>query len=176
MAHADPAAELPALATALDAELEATGPGGKRMIPAADFFVTYLTTSLAGNEILTGVRFPALPAKSGWSFVEVARRHGDFALTGAIAVLTLDGAGRIGNARLVLFAVDSKPRRASAAEAALKGEAPSPALFEKAASLASDAIEEPLSDVHASAEFRKSLARTLSRRALTEAAEKARAA
>jgi CO/xanthine dehydrogenase FAD-binding subunit len=176
LAHADPAAELPALAVALDAELEATGPDGKRTIPAADFFLTYLTTSLAGSEILTAVRYPALPAKTGWSFIEVARRHGDFALTGAIAVITLDTAGRIGSARVVLFAVDSKPRRASAAETLLVGEAPSSALFERAATAASGAIEEPLSDVHATAEFRKSLAVTLTRRALAEATEKARAA
>jgi CO/xanthine dehydrogenase FAD-binding subunit len=175
LAHADPAAELPALAVALDAEFEATGPGGKRSIPAAEFFLTFLTTSLEGTEILTGVRFPALKPKSGWSFVEVARRHGDFALTGAIAVLTLDAAGRIGEARLALFAVGSTPLRASAAEAILVGEVPSAALFEKAAISAGDAVEEPLSDVHASAEFRLSLAVTLSRRALAEAAEKARA-
>jgi CO/xanthine dehydrogenase FAD-binding subunit len=176
LAHADPAAELPALAVALDAEFEATGPGGKRSIPASEFFLTYLTTSLDGSEILTGVRFPALKPKSGWSFVEVARRHGDFALTGAIAVLTLDAAGRIGEARLALFAVGSTPLRASAAEALLVGETPSALLFEKAAIAAGDSIEEPLSDVHASAEFRLSLAVTLSRRALAEAAEKARAA
>ena len=176
LAHADPAAELPALAVALDAELEATGPEGKRSIPAADFFLTYLTTSLTGSEILTAVRYPTLPAKTGWSFLELARRHGDFALTGAIAVVTLDGSGRIAAARIVLFAVDSRPRRASAAEAMLVGEAPSAALFERAAAAASEAIEEPLSDVHASAEFRLSLAETLTRRALTEAAEKARAA
>jgi len=176
LAHADPAAELPALAVALDAELEATGPDGKRTIAAADFFVTYLTTSLAGSEILTTVRYPALPPRSGWSFVEVARRHGDFALTGAIAVLVLAPGGKIGEARLVLFAVDSKPRRASAAEALLVGEPPSAALFERAGVAASEAIEEPLSDVHATAEFRKSLAATLTRRALAEAAERAKAA
>ncbi len=176
IAHADPAAELPALAVALDAELEATGPAGKRKIAAADFFLTYLTTSLEGSEILTAARFPALPPKSGWSFLEVARRHGDFALTGVIAVVTLGGDGRIAEAKVVLFAVDSKPRRASASETMLRGETPSAALFAKAAEVAGDAIEEPLSDVHAGAEYRLSLAATLTRRALTEAAETARAA
>jgi CO/xanthine dehydrogenase FAD-binding subunit len=176
ISHADPAAELPALAVALDAEMEARGPDGERKIPAADFFLTYLTTSLAGNEILTTVRFPYLPPKTGWSFLEVARRHGDFALTGAIATVSLDGRGSIGQARIVLFAVDSRPRRIGAAEALLTGEAPSASLFERAGEAASAAIEEPLSDVHASAEFRLSLASTLVRRALAEATERAKTA
>jgi carbon-monoxide dehydrogenase medium subunit len=176
IAHADPAAELPALAVTLDAEMEARGPEGTRKIPASEFFLTYLTTALAGNEILTAVRFPYLPPKTGWSFLEVARRHGDFALTGAIATLSLDGRGSIAQARIVLFAVDSRPRRMSDAEALLIGQAPSPSLFERAGEAASGAIEEPMSDVHASAEFRLSLAQTLVRRALTEAAEKAKAA
>jgi len=176
IAHADPAAELPALAVALDAEMEARGPDGARKIPASEFFLTYLTTSLAGNEILTAVRFPYLAAKTGWSFLEVARRHGDFALTGTIATVSLDGRGSIAEARIVLFAVDSRPRRMSDAEALLVGQAPSLSLFERAAQAASAAIEEPLSDVHASADFRLSLAQTLVRRALVEAAEKAKAA
>jgi len=175
IAHADPAAELPALAVALDAEMEAHGPDGARKIPASEFFLTYLTTSLAGNEILTAVRFPYLAAKTGWSFLEVARRHGDFALTGTIATVSLDGRGSIAAARIVLFAVDSRPRRMSDAEGMLVGQAPSAALFERAAQAASAAIEEPLSDVHASADFRLSLAQTLVRRALAEAAEKAKA-
>jgi len=176
IAHADPAAELPALAVALDAEMDAHGPEGVRKIPAADFFLTYLTTSLTGNEILTAVRFPYLPPKTGWSFLEVARRHGDFALTGAIATVSLDGRGSIERARIVLFAVDSRPRRIGAAEALLAGQVPSVALFRRAGEAASAAIEEPLSDVHASAEFRLSLASTLVRRALAEAAERARTA
>jgi carbon-monoxide dehydrogenase medium subunit len=176
IAHADPAAELPALAVALDAEVEARGPDGPRKIAASEFFLTYLTTSLAGNEILTAVRFPYLPAKTGWSFTEVARRHGDFALTGAIATVSLDGRASIAQARIVLFAVDSRPRRMSEAEALLVGQAPSAVLFERAGEAASAAIEEPLSDSHASAEFRLSLAQTLVRRALTEAAERAKAA
>jgi carbon-monoxide dehydrogenase medium subunit len=176
IAHADPAAELPALAVTLDAEMEARGPDGTRKIPASEFFLTYLTTALTGDEILTAVRFPYLPPKTGWSFLEVARRHGDFALTGVIATLSLDGRGSIAQARIVLFAVDSRPRRMSDAEALLIGQAPSASLFERAAEAASAAIEEPMSDVHASAEFRLSLAQTLVRRALTEAAEKAKAA
>jgi carbon-monoxide dehydrogenase medium subunit len=169
LAHADPAAELPALALALDATLVAVGPDGERTIPAADFFQTYLTTVLAPTEILTGVRFPTLPARTGWSILEVARRHGDFALAGVVAVLGLDGGGRCAGARVVLFGVGATPIRARAAEALLTGETPGAALFARVAARAADDLDEPLSDVHAGAQYRRDLARVLCDRALEEA-------
>jgi len=173
LAHADPAAECPAIALAMDAELRVVGPGGERTIPAADFFVTYLTTALASTELLTEVRFPGLADGSGWSFLEIARRHGDFALAGAVATLTLDRGGRCSGARLVLFGVGSTPLRARAAEDALRGEKPSETLIERAAEKIGAAVDEPLSDVHASAEFRRHLAAVLARRSLAEAAGRA---
>jgi len=173
LAHADPAAELPAVALALDAELRAVGPAGERRIKAADFFVTYLTTALEPTEVLTEVRFPELPPRTGWSFVELARRHGDFALTGVVARLSLDGGGRCSAAQLVLFGVGATPTRAHRAEQALAGQKVDGPLLEQAARTASEEIEEPLSDVHASAEYRRDLARVLTRRALTEAASRA---
>jgi carbon-monoxide dehydrogenase medium subunit len=173
LAHADPAAEYPAAALALDAQFRAAGPGGERTIEAADFFVTYLTTSLEADEILTEVRLPALPAGSGWSFTEVARRHGDYAMAGVTAVLTLDGAGLCARARLVLFGVGATPLRATQAEQMLVGEKPAENLFRQAGERAAGDIEEPLSDVHATAEYRQDLARVLTRRALTEAAARA---
>jgi carbon-monoxide dehydrogenase medium subunit len=109
LAHADPAAELPALALALDAEVTVVGPRGARKITAADLFVTYLTTSLEPSEILTEVRWPMLPARSGWSFTELARRHGDFALAGVIAIVTLGKDGRC--AQRVSFCSGWAPRR-----------------------------------------------------------------
>ena len=175
LAHADPAAELPAIALVLDAEFRAVGPAGERRIKAADFFVTYLTTALEPTEVLTEVRFPALPPRSGWSFIELARRHGDFALTGVVARLATDGAGRCSTAQIVLFGVANTPIRAHTAEQLLIGETCGVPLFERAGQLASQAIEEPLSDVHASADYRRDLARVLTRRALTEAASRARA-
>lgn len=175
LAHADPAAELPAVALALDAELRAVGPAGERRIKAADFFVTYLTTALQPTEVLTEVRFPELPPRTGWSFVELARRHGDFALTGVIARLSLDSGGRCSAAQLVLFGVGATPTRAHRAEQALAGKKIEPSLLEQAGRTASEEIEEPLSDVHASAEYRRDLARVLTRRALTEAASRAAA-
>ena len=173
LAHADPAAELPAIALALDAELRAVGPGGERRIKAADFFVTYLTTALEPTEVLTEVRFPELPPRTGWSFIELARRHGDFALTGVVARLATDGGGRCSAAQIVLFGVGATPVRARRTEQLLVGEQCAAPLFERAGQTASEEIAEPLSDVHASAEYRRDLARVLTRRALAEAASRA---
>jgi len=87
MAQADPAAEYPAVALALDAEFVIVGPDGRRSVAASDFFVTYLTTALEENEVLTEIRVPVLPERTGWSIQELARRHGDFAMVGAVATL-----------------------------------------------------------------------------------------
>ena len=176
LAHADPAAELPAMALALEASFCATGPQGERTITAADFFLTYLTTALAPTEILTAVRFPTLPGRTGWSILEIARRHGDFALAGVVAVVELDRGGRCASARLVLFGVGATPIRAHAAEQLLVGQAAEPALFARAGTQAAADLEEPLSDVHATALYRRDLARVLTARALTEATTRARAA
>ena len=176
IAHADPAAEYPAVALALDAELVATGPSGRRTIAAADFFVTYLTTALEPSEVLTEVRIPALPARTGWAFQEVSRRHGDFALTGVATTVTLDGGGKCTAARIALFGVGSKPLRAQAAEALLAGERPDEQAIAAAAQQAGDGLDAPLSDIHASAEYRRDVARVLTRRALTEAVARASAA
>jgi len=173
LAHADPAAELPALALVLGAEMRAVGPGGERTIGAAEFFVTYLTTALEPSEILIEARFPTLPPRTGWSVTEVARRHGDFALAGVMATVTLDDRGRCATARLVLFGVGATPVRAPRAEQMLAGERPEAALFERAGRTAAEEIGEPLADVHASAEYRRDLARVLGRRALAEAAARA---
>ncbi len=174
LAHADPAAEYPAVALALDAELRVAGPAGERAIPARNFFQTYLTTALDVTEIVTEVRFPTLPQGAGWSFLELSRRHGDFALAGAAVTLSLSSSGMLDGARIALFGVGATPLRATAAEALLTGETPGDALFTHAAQAARDAVEEPLSDVHASAEYRRHLAGVLTRRALTEAAARAR--
>jgi CO/xanthine dehydrogenase FAD-binding subunit len=173
IAHADPAAEYPALAMLLDAEMRAAGPGGERTIAASDFFVTYLTTSMEPTEMLTEVRLPGLAPGTGWSIQELARRHGDFALAGVMATVTLDGSGVCSDARLVLFGVGATPIRARDAEAMLRGTKPVATAFAAVADAASTALDEPLSDVHASADYRRDLARVLSRRALEEAASRA---
>lgn len=169
MAQADPAAEYPAVALALDAELQAVGPGGARSIRAEDFFLSYLTTALEPTEVLTEVRFPMLAAGERWAFQEVSRRHGDFAMVGAAVVLSVDGAERCREARLVLFGVGPTPVRMRSAEQMLIGEGPGETLFERVAARVSEDLEEPLADVHASAEYRRHLAGVLTRRALAQA-------
>ncbi len=171
LAHADPAAELPVLALALDAELVATGPNGTRVIPAQDFFVTILTTNLGPYEILTEARFPTLQSGSGWGFSELSRRPGDFALAVAAATLQVGSDGRIANARIALGAVADRAVRCLEAEASLLGQRGEKAVFEAAAALASEPLE-PSSDVHASSGYRRHLAKVLVERALTQARQR----
>src|SRR6516165_9754389 len=131
LAHADPAAELPAVARALDAEFVVHGPSGERVVPAADWFEGYLTTSRRPDELLTEVRFPAAEPGTRTSFQEVARRHGDFAIVGLAASLVLSG-DVISDARLAFAGVADVPFRAAAAEDLLTGERPSAELFDEA--------------------------------------------
>jgi aerobic carbon-monoxide dehydrogenase medium subunit len=171
LAHADPAAELPVLALALDAELVATGPNGTRVIPAQDFFVTILTTNLGPCEILTEARFPTLRSGSGWGFSELSRRPGDFALAVAAVTLQVGSDGRIANARIALGAVADRAVRCLEAEAALLGQKGEKTVFEAVAALASAPLE-PSSDVHASSGYRRHLAKILVERALTQARQR----
>jgi carbon-monoxide dehydrogenase medium subunit len=173
LAHADPAAEYPAVAVALDAQLQVVGPAGSRTIKADDFYVSYLTTAMEPTEILTEVRYPVLPDRTGWSCLEVARRHGDFAMAGAAVTVTLAADGRCSASRIVLFGVAPVPLRAVAAEQVVIGQKPTDKLFQQAGEKAAEAVEEPMSDVHASAEYRRYLAQVLTRRALAEAVSRA---
>jgi carbon-monoxide dehydrogenase medium subunit len=168
LAHADPAAELPLLALALDAELRASGPGGERTIAARDFFVTSLTTALRPDEILAEARFPALAPSAGWGFTELARRHGDYALVSVAAVLEVGGGGRISGARVVLGSVADCAIRSPDAEAALVGREGSPAVFAASAAAAAAPLDPP-SDVHGSGAYRRHLAQVLVERCLAEA-------
>ena len=167
LAHADPAAELPAVARALDAEFVVRSQSGERVIPAAEWFEGYLATARRPDEILVEVRFPAAGPGTGVSFQEVARRHGDFAMVGLAASLTLaDGA--VSDARLAFSGVADVPVRAAEAEAFLVGQEPSTQLFEEAARRATADIDPP-ADLHGSAEYRKKVAAALVRRALRAA-------
>src|SRR5581483_10431419 len=122
VAHADPAAELPAVVAALEGTLVARGPAGERTIAARDFFVSYLTTALAPDELLTEIRLPVAPARTGAAFVEVSRRHGDFALVAAAAQVTLDANGACARAALALGGVGPTPCPAHDDAALLLGE------------------------------------------------------
>ena len=172
LAHADPAAELPAVARALGAEFVVRSQSGERVIPAAEWFEGYLATARRPDEILVEVRFPAAGPGTGASFQEVARRHGDFAMVGLAASLTLaDGA--VSDARLAFSGVADVPVRAAEAEAFLVGQEPSAQLFEEAARRATAGIDPP-ADLHGSAEYRKKVAAALVRRGLRAAADSAR--
>ncbi len=171
LAHADPAAELPAVARALDAEFVVYGQSGERVVPAAEWFEGYLTTSRRPDELLVEVRFPAAGRGTGISFQEVARRHGDFAIVGLAASLTLSE-GAISDARLALAGISDVPVRAGDAEDLLVGERPSPELFDEAARRATDDIDPP-ADLHGSADYRKKVAAALVRRGLRAAADNA---
>ena len=172
MAHADAAAELPAVALATGAEMVVRGRQGERVVPADAFLVSHYTTDLADDECLVEVRVPVSPAGAGWSLYEIAPRHGDFALVGVAAMVGLGRDGTIDEARICLFGVADRPVRAEAAEAALVGARPSP---DDVAAAAAEAVRDlrPASDMHGSAAYRRHLAEVAVRRALTAAAQRA---
>jgi len=172
IAHADASAELPAIALITDAQIVVRSRRGERTIAADDFFVSHYTTTLSDDECLVEVRMPTGPSGAGWSFQEVARRPGDFALVGAIAMVALDEDAAIDRARICLFGVSDRPVRAAEVEAALAGATASLDAFDAAASDAAEYLE-PASDMHGSSAYRRHLARVTVRRALTRAAQRA---
>jgi carbon-monoxide dehydrogenase medium subunit len=173
IAHADPSAEYPAVLTALEGQVVARGPKGERTLVPAELFETYLTTTLAPDEILTEVRLPAMPEGAGFAFEEFARRHGDFAIVGVAAMLVRDGE-RCRTARLATAGAGPVPRRLRAAEAILERDGLGDAAIEATARRASELVE-PDGDIHASADYRRHLAGVLTARALRRARETARA-
>lgn len=168
IAHADPASELPALLGCLDGAVVARRKGGERVIRAAELFVAPLTTSLGLDELLTEVRFTLPPAQAGWGFAEVARRHGDFALVGAIALVRPGTNGTLAGARLAFFGVGATPVVAKAADALLAGREPTEERLREAAREAAASLS-PESDLHATAEYRKEVAAVLAERTLAAA-------
>ena len=175
IAHADPAAELPIVLTVLDGEVEARSTRGTRTVAASDLFEGFLTTSLDPDELLTAVRLPAWQAGTGWSFHEFSRRSGDFAIVGVAATVRLNGDGTVADARLAFSGVETKPVRATEAEASLAGATPSDDVWATAARDAAAPFE-PASDIHGSSAYRKHLASVLAERALKEAHDRAKEA
>ncbi len=173
LAHADPAAELPVLALALDAELSVAGPSGARRVAAGNFFVTYFTTSLGPGEVLREARFPLPPVGRGWSFMELARRQGDYALASVASLLDVGADGTITRARVVLGSVADRALRSPEAEGALVGHAGTPTAFGAAAAAAAARLDPP-TDVHGSGAYRREIARVLVERSLLEAWNRAR--
>ena len=170
-AHADPAAELPAVALALDAELELAGPQGLRIVPASSFFVSMWATAIGDDEILAAVRYPTWGDRSGFAVREFARRPGDFALAGAACGVSLDARGIVHRAAIAMFGVGPTPIRATAAEAALVGQ-PAGSPLDEIVQIAADATQ-PSDDVHGSADYRRTLAADMVGRALRAAIEEA---
>ena len=170
LAHAFPSAELPVAMVTLNASLVMRAQTGQRKLGAEGFFLSYMTTALEPGELLTDIEVPELPANTGWSYQEVSRRYGDFALAGAAALITLDANGNITHARLTL--TGTTPIRAAEAEQALLGEKPTEALFKNAAVRATENLDQD-SDIHASAEYRRSACQALALRALAQAAKRA---
>jgi CO/xanthine dehydrogenase FAD-binding subunit len=167
LAHADPAAELPAVLLALDGVLTVRNANTTRRITAREFFLSYLTTALTNDEIILEASIPEMSARAGSAFVEFARRFGDFAIVGVGALLE-SKSDRISDARMALTGVGDKPWRERAVEEKLMGEKGSAELFAEIASDVAARIE-PGSDIHASDSYRRSLAKVLTKRALTEA-------
>lgn len=174
LAHADPAAELPAVAVAVGAEMVIRSSSAQRIVPAGQFFAGYLTSALTDTELLAAVRFPAWAPRTGWSIQEVSRRHGDFALIGLAAVMTLETSGRVESAALAFFGAGSVPVRVVEVEDILIGEEPNDRLFSEAAAIVTKVLD-PSGDNHASAAYRSHVAGVLTRRCLAEAAARGEA-
>ena len=176
VAHADPAAEIPAVLLALGARFVLRGTGPEREIPAEQFFTGLFETALAPGQLLTEIVVPRTPPGTGWGFVEVARRHGDYALAGVAAVVTLDEGGRCREPRIALFGVGAGPVLARRAAKALSGEVPAAKAIAEAADAAAAKDVDPPGDIHAAAPYRRQLVRVLVRRALERAVARAREA
>jgi len=173
MAHADPAAELPAVSLALTARFRVRSQSGERWVPADEFFIGFFTTALEPDELLVEVALPPMPPRSGWSFQEIARRHGDYALVGAATVVTLDDQGRCQRARIVFLSVGDGPVEAHQAAEVLRGQVITPEAIQEAAEAAARTDVDPSSDIHATADYRRHLVRVLARRTLEQAFERA---
>lgn len=167
LCHLDPSAELVTVAAVHDATVMVTGPNGAREIAFAEFPVAFMTPALELNEILTAVRFPAWPKGHGYAFSEFARRHGDFAIVSAAALLTANAAGKIARAAVVIGGMGTVPIRAKELESALIGQLLDDKLLREACE--SCRKFEAIDDVHAPASYRQHLATVMSRRALEQA-------
>ncbi len=171
VAHADPAAEMPGIVVACDAEIAVVGKAGARTIKAGAFFQGPLMTVLAADEIIVEIRLPAWPADRRWGFQEFARRRGDFALAAAAVFYDHDANGRAQGAHIGVIGVADRPLRLPSAEAALNGQAVDETTIAKAEAAASAAVN-PDDDIHASGAYRKALVGTMVERALKAAASR----
>jgi carbon-monoxide dehydrogenase medium subunit len=173
IAHSDPAAELPAVITALKARCRVRSRSDERWLPADEFFTGLFETALEPEELLVEVALPLLPPRTGYAFAEVSRRHGDYALVGVVAVVTLDKNEICQQLRLVYFSVGDGPVEARQAAATLQGQKLTAAAIQAAAETAAGTDLDPPGDIHASAKYRRHLAKVLARQVLEKAATRA---
>jgi carbon-monoxide dehydrogenase medium subunit len=173
LVNADPAAELPVLMLALNARLKACKVSAERWIEAQDFFLGMFTTALEADEVLVEIELPAMPARTGWSFMEVAPRAGDYALMGVAVLLSLDDQGKCNGAKLVYLNAGDGPVSALEAAKLLESETVDDTLIEAVAFHASEKEITPFGNVHASPEFQRHLANVLTKRALKLALQRA---
>ncbi|HLO14628.1 MAG TPA: xanthine dehydrogenase family protein subunit M [Anaerolineales bacterium] len=173
LANADPAAELPVIMLALGARLKASNADGERWVEAQDFFAGIFTTDLASDEMLVEIELPSMQPRTGWSFMEVAPRAGDYALMGVAALVTLGENGKCKQAKLVYLNAGDGPVDAKEAAKSLEGETLNDKLVESAATVASETEINPFGNIHASPDFQRHLARVLTRKTLTQAIERA---
>jgi aerobic carbon-monoxide dehydrogenase medium subunit len=175
LAHADPSGELPLVAVALGAEVSIQGPDRDRELPVSDLLVSFLTTALEPDEVITEVRVPTLPPRAGWSFQELTRRSSDWMVVGVAAVVELDADGAVARMAIAFGGVAERPWLVPPELlAGLLGAVPDEALLAQAAEAAA-AMLDPEDDVHASAAYRRRMAAVLGRRALAEAVGRAQA-
>ncbi|MEN8098611.1 MAG: xanthine dehydrogenase family protein subunit M [Chloroflexota bacterium] len=174
LAHADPSAELPAVALALGAKLELQNKTRSRWVNAEDYYQALFTTAIQPDELLTRIEIPSLKPNSGWSIQEVSRRHHDFAMAGAAAFVELDSAGICQQARLVFFSVTDYPMLASQVVSTLVGQKPTKELIEEVAASTAAKDIDPSEDIHATADYRRHLARVISGRVLSTAFDRAK--
>ncbi len=172
IAHADPAAELPALLTCLNGEVLVQSIHGERVIKAEEFFTGYLSTALEPGEMLTEVRFPMLASQAGWAFMEFARRSGDYALVGAAAVINPTSDDRCMSAHIAYLGIAGSPVRGHAIEDAVVGTSIDDPTLDSAAEIARTLVGDDMGDVHATVEYRRVLTAELTKRVLKAAWER----
>jgi carbon-monoxide dehydrogenase medium subunit len=173
VAHADAAGEYPAAALTLDAVMEVISPRGRREIAAADFFVGLWETTMAPDEVLTGVRFPVWDGRSGFSIHEFSRRHGDFAIAGALVAVQLDDDDRVSRCGIGLLGLGATPRRATAAEAAVIGKPISELVPDEIGRAAMNGLDDVPTDLQGSAAYRTQVGATMAARAWADAIQEA---
>ncbi|MEX1143487.1 MAG: xanthine dehydrogenase family protein subunit M [Anaerolineales bacterium] len=175
IAHADPASELPVICIALDARMRVQNKTGERWLEAREFFTGLFSTAMQADELLVEIEFPTMPKRTGYAFLELARRSGDYAMAGVAALLTLATDGTCEQASLVYLNVGDGPVEAPQAVASLKGAKPTIEAFREVALIASQKDMAPFGNLHASANYQRHLSAVLTERALAKALERAQA-